>query len=90
MDRIVSVAKSTITLYALVCQVLLAQHQIVVPNVLLVQNVHKIRHVLIRNAKIRAQAHADKMLVVKSLITIQFVPVHPIILAIHLSDAYRK
>lgn len=68
--------------YAHVCQDLSVVHQIVGLSVLSVQNVHKIGHVLIKNALIRASRPVDNMLDVKSLITIQSVHVRLVILVI--------
>lgn len=65
--------------YVHVCQVSLALRQVVGPSVLLARNVHKIEHVSIKSASIRAFPHADNMHDAKSLITIQSVHVHLVI-----------
>lgn len=90
VDRTVSVGKLTAMLFALVYRTLLAQHQIAAPSVSYHQNVHKTRHVSIRNVQTHAQALVDRMHAVKSLTIIQFARVHQTLLAIHSFDAYRK
>lgn len=71
--------------FAHACQDSWAVPQIVDPNVLLVQNVHKIVHVSIRNVLIHANRHVDSMQDVRSLITMQSVHVRRAILVILLS-----
>lgn len=68
--------------FAHACQDLWAVLQIADLNVLLVQNVHKIVHVSIRNVLIHANRHVDSLQDAKLLITIHSVHARRAILVI--------
>lgn len=71
-DRIVNAAKLIVRLCAPVCQIILEHLQAVGQNVFQVQSVHPIGHVLIKNVKIRARAHVERMLNVVLIITARY------------------
>lgn len=90
MDLTLNAVKETDKLFVLVCLDTLVPHPPVDPNVLQAMNVHKMKHVAIRNAKILVPELVELMQNVKSLITTQYAVVLRARLVIHLLDANIK
>lgn len=88
VEQIVNVASFTSTQSVPARLVLLVAHLIVDQSALSAQNVHKTELVSIKSASILVHPLAVKMLVVKSLITTQYVLVHPDIPVIRLNNVY--
>lgn len=77
-------------LFAHANQIMLVHHHHVVQNVSLVQNVHKIKHVLMKNVSIHVQDLVERILGVRQLIIVQYVHVHQDIQEILLLNVLKK